>query len=110
MGQIIRACFNLLKKKIGLALLLSLPNFTKTFKIEYNASWINIGAILMHEKKPITYFSEKFNGVILNYPTYDKKLYALAKTLETWQHYLWHKESVIYTDHESLKHFKAKIS
>jgi hypothetical protein len=45
MGQIIRACFNLLKKKIGLALLLSLPNFTKTFKIEYNASWINIGAI-----------------------------------------------------------------
>ena len=24
--------------------------------------------------------------------------------METWQHYLWHKEFVIHSDHESLKH------
>jgi hypothetical protein len=30
---------------------------------------------------------------VLNYPTYDKKLYALVRTLETWQHYLWQKKS-----------------
>ena len=27
---------------------------------------------------------------------------------ETWQHYLWPKEFVIHTDHESLKHLKGQ--
>ena len=37
-----------------------------------------------------------------------KELYALVRVLETWQHYLWPKEFVIHTDHESLKHFKGQ--
>jgi len=37
----------------------------------------------MQYKKPLTYFSEKLNGANLNYPSYDKKLYALVRTLET---------------------------
>jgi hypothetical protein len=44
----------------------------------------------------------------LNYPTYDKELYALVRALETWQHYLWLKEFVIHSDHESLKHLKGQ--
>ncbi|KAF7832465.1 Transposon Ty3-I Gag-Pol polyprotein [Senna tora] len=40
--------------------------------------------------------------------TYDKELYALVRALETWQHYLWSKEFVIHTDHESLKHLKGQ--
>ncbi|KAL6312878.1 hypothetical protein AAG906_022639 [Vitis piasezkii] len=59
------------------------------------------------EKRPIAYFSEKLNGATLNYPTYDKELYAVRQ-LETWQHFLWLKEFVIYTDHESLKHLKGQ--
>jgi hypothetical protein len=43
-----------------------------------------------------------------HYPTYDKELYALVRALETWQHYLWPKEFVIHTDHESLKHLKGQ--
>ena len=62
----------------------------------------------MQEKWPIAYFSEKLNGVALNYPTYEKELYALVRTLETWQHYLWPKEFVIHTNHESLKHLKGQ--
>jgi len=44
----------------------------------------------------------------LNYPTYDKELYALVRTLETWQHYLWPNEFVIHSYHESLKHLKGQ--
>jgi hypothetical protein len=44
----------------------------------------------------------------LNYPTCDKELYALIRTLETWQHYLWSKDFVIHYDHESLKHLKGQ--
>ncbi|RVW25290.1 Transposon Ty3-I Gag-Pol polyprotein [Vitis vinifera] len=53
-------------------------------------------------------FSEKLNGAALNYPKYDKELYALVRALETWQHYLWPKEFVIHADHESLKHLKGQ--
>ncbi|XP_031378486.1 uncharacterized protein LOC116193880 [Punica granatum] len=45
-------------------------------------------AVLMQEKRHIAYFSEKLNGAVLNYSTYDKELYALVRALETWQHYL----------------------
>jgi hypothetical protein len=62
------------------------------------------------EKRSIAYFSEKLNGAALNYQTYDKELYALVGALETWQHYLWPKEFVIHTDHESLKHLKGQVN
>ncbi|XP_052489816.1 uncharacterized protein LOC105763661 [Gossypium raimondii] len=88
--------------------LLSLPDFNKTFEIECDASGIGIGAALMQDGRPIAYFSEKLNGATLNYPTYDKELYALIQGLETWQHYLWPKEFVIHSDHEALKHLKGQ--
>ena len=62
----------------------------------------------MQDKRPIAYFSEKLNGAALNYPVYDKEMYALVRALETWQHYLRPKEFVIHTDHESLKHIKGQ--
>ena len=41
--------FNLIKDKLVSALLLALPDFAKTFKIEYDTSGIGIGAILMQK-------------------------------------------------------------
>ncbi|XP_013628485.1 PREDICTED: uncharacterized protein LOC106334699 [Brassica oleracea var. oleracea] len=100
--------FQLLKERLSNAPLLVLPNFLKTFEIECDASGVGIRAVLMQEKRPIAYFSEKLRGATLNYPTYDKELYALVRALQTWQHYLWPKEFVIHTDHESLKHLKGQ--
>uniref|UniRef100_A0A2N9GVB3 RNA-directed DNA polymerase n=1 Tax=Fagus sylvatica TaxID=28930 RepID=A0A2N9GVB3_FAGSY len=107
-GEEQEKAFQLIKQKLTNAPLLSLPNFSKTFEIECDASGVGIGAVLMQEGRPIAYFSEKLSGAALNYPTYDKELYALVWALETWQHYLWPKEFVIHTDHESLKHLKGQ--
>ncbi|XP_056858080.1 uncharacterized protein LOC130507383, partial [Raphanus sativus] len=100
--------FQMLKDKLTSAPLLALPDFSKTFEIECDASGIGTGAVLMQDKKPIAYFSEKLGGATLNYPTYDKELYALVRALQVWQHYLWPKEFVIHTDHESIKHLKGQ--
>jgi hypothetical protein len=62
----------------------------------------------MYDKKLITYFSQKLNGTTLNYPTYDKELCALVRTLDTWEHYFWPKELVIHTNHQSLKYLKSQ--
>jgi hypothetical protein len=100
--------FHELKKHLTEAPLLVLPDFTKTFVIECDASGIGIGGVLMQERKPVAYFSEKLGGAQLNYSMDDKKLYALVRVLETWQHYLWPKEFVIHLDHEALKDLKGQ--
>ena len=62
----------------------------------------------MQEGKPVAYFSKKLHGPALNYSTYDKELYALVRSLETWRHYLWPKKFVIHSDHESLKYLRSQ--
>jgi hypothetical protein len=75
--------FNTLIDKLTHAPLLQLPDFSKTFELECDASGIGIGGVLLQEGKPIAYFSEKLSGPSLNYSTYDKELYALVHVLET---------------------------
>jgi hypothetical protein len=100
--------FNTLIDKLTHAPLLQLPNFDKAFELECDASGIGIGGVLLQDGKHIAYFSEKLSEPSLNYSTYDKELYALVRVLETWQHYLWPKEFVIHSDHESLKHIRGQ--
>ncbi|XP_022683199.1 uncharacterized protein LOC111257603, partial [Setaria italica] len=102
--------FSTLKDKLTNAPLLQLPDFTKVFELECDASGIGLGAVLLQEGKPVAYFSEKLSGASLNYSTYDKELYALVRTLHTWQHYLWHREFIIHSDHEALKHIRTQTN
>ena len=60
--------------------------------------------------RPIAYHSEKLDGARLNYPIYDKELFALVRVLQVWQHYLWPKEFIIHSDHESLKYLKGQAN
>jgi hypothetical protein len=108
-GEAQEKAFEELKMKLTSAPLLALPDFGKTFEIECDASGVGIECVLMQEGRPIAYFSEKLSGPTLNYSVYDKELYALVRSLETWPHYLLPKEFVIHSDHESLKHLKGQL-
>ena len=82
-GKVQENSFNILKDKLTHAPLLQLHDFNKTFELGCDASGIGLGGVLLQERKPIAYFSEKLSGPTLNYSTYDKQLYALVRTLET---------------------------
>ncbi|KAG8483069.1 hypothetical protein CXB51_021931 [Gossypium anomalum] len=74
--------FNLIKECLVKAPLLSLPDFSKTFEIECDASGVGIGAVLTQDRRLVAYFSEKLSGASLNYP------YKLNKRHAKWVEYL----------------------
>ena len=100
--------FNELKNLLTHAPVLALPNFDKPFEIHCDASGNGIRGVLMQEKRLIAYFSEKLSGAQLNYPIYDKELYALVRVLHEWEHYLRPHEFIIHIDHETLKYLKGQ--
>ena len=60
--------FNELKRFLTKAPLLALPDFSKTFEIECDASGLGIGGVLMQNGRPIAYHSEKLDGARLTTP------------------------------------------
>ena len=78
-GEKQEMAFVLLKDKLCSAPVLSLPDFTKAFEIECDASEMGICVVFKQDWRPITYFSEKLSRVTVNNPTYDKKTLRIGK-------------------------------
>ncbi|XP_074303235.1 uncharacterized protein LOC141637674 [Silene latifolia] len=100
--------FEEVKSKLSSAPVLTLPDFDKLFEVECDASGVGIGAVLVQDKRPVAYFSEKLGGARLNYSTYDKEFYAIVRALDHWGHYLRPKPFVLHSDHEALKHIHGQ--
>jgi hypothetical protein len=67
-----------------------------------------MGAVLLQHGKPICFHSETFNGAVINYPTYDKELYALVQSVKKWKHYLLGKETIVHTNHQPLQYLQSQ--
>ena len=100
--------FDTLKGKINTAPVLTLPNLQHPFEIETDAGGYAMGTLLMQHRNPIFYHSETFTQAVINYPTYDKELYALVQSVKKWKHYLMGKETIIHTDHQPLQYLQSQ--
>ncbi|GKA95171.1 putative nucleotidyltransferase, ribonuclease H [Tanacetum coccineum] len=69
---------------------------------------VAIGGVLSQGGRPVAYFSEKLTEPKSRYTTYDLEFYAVVQAVKHWRHYLFHKEFVLFTDHDSLRHIRTQ--
>jgi hypothetical protein len=97
--------FQTLKTSMCTTLVLSLPDFTKTFVLECDASGKGISFVCMQEGRPLAFTSKQLSEKNLGKPIYEKEMLAILHAVELWRPYLLGKLFQIKTDHQNLKYF-----
>jgi hypothetical protein len=96
--------FQIIKKKLTTAPVLTLPDIHQDFVVFCDASRQGLGCVLMQNEKFIAYASRLLKPHEQNYPTHDLELAAIVHALKIWRHYLIGNKCHIFTDHKSLKY------
>lgn len=96
--------FEQLKKVVSTPFVLALPDFKKSFIEEYDASGVGLGAMLMQEGIPISYFSKSLKGREITLSNYKKEFLALVTMVQKWRPYLLGPAFKVKTDQQSLKY------
>ena len=90
-----------------------MPDHTKPFQIECDASKYASGAVLTQldsngDRHPCTFISKTFSPTERNYEIYDRELLAIIRALEEWRHYIQgspHTTTVL-SDHKNLTYYR----
>ena len=92
---------------------LTMPDHTRPFQIECDASKYASGAILTQldsngDRHPCAYISKTFSPAERNYKIYDRELLAIIRALEEWRHYIQGSPhtTTILSDHKNLTYYR----
>nr|GEV22261.1 Ty3/gypsy retrotransposon protein [Tanacetum cinerariifolium] len=96
--------FDMLKGALSSAPVLALPDPTKQFVLEKDASEGGLGTVLMQERHPVSFFSRAISPRQSALSVYEKELLAIMMAVKQWHYYLITSPFVIRTDQRSLKH------
>jgi hypothetical protein len=86
------------------ARVLTLPNFSKQFQLDADASDLGVGAALMQDGHPIALITKALGPRTQGLSTYEKEYLAILIVVDQWRVYLQLAEFVIFTDQKRLTH------
>ncbi|WVZ92138.1 hypothetical protein U9M48_038225 [Paspalum notatum var. saurae] len=95
--------FTVLKQALLTAPLLQLPDFSKRFVVDTDASGSGFGAVLHQGDGAIAFFSRAVAPHHAKLQAYERELIGLVKAVRHWRPYLWGRAFTVRTDHWSLK-------
>ena len=106
--------FNELKRQFQEAPVLQMPDLSKPFVVETDASKFASGGILWQQDMngdwhPCSYISKSFSETKQNYKIYDWELLVIIWALTEWRHYLQGSQhpTTILSNHKNLMYFKT---
>ncbi|THH21307.1 hypothetical protein EUX98_g8414 [Antrodiella citrinella] len=106
--------FATLKERFAEAPVLIIPDKTKSFQVESDASKFATGAVLRQQDgngdwHPCAYLSQSLNEAERNYQIYDRELLGIIRALTEWRHLLegnMHPVDIL-SDHKNLTFFRT---
>jgi hypothetical protein len=101
----IAQAFQTLKMAMCTTPVLALPDFTKTFVLECDASGKGIGVVLMQEGQSLAFTSKQLSEINLGKSICEKEMLAILHVDDLWCPYLLGQRFQIKTNHQSLKYF-----
>ncbi|XP_066373676.1 uncharacterized mitochondrial protein AtMg00860-like [Miscanthus floridulus] len=81
--------FDVLKAAVTLAPILAMPDFTKDFVVECDASSHGFGAVLIQDAHLIVFFSRPIVPRHRSHTAYERELICLVHAIQHWRPYLW---------------------
>ena len=90
-----------------------MPDQTKPFQIETDASKYATGAVLTQldsngNRHPISFISKTFSPTKQNYEIYDREILAIIRALNEWRHYIQGTShtTTILSNHKNLTYYR----
>jgi RNase H-like domain found in reverse transcriptase/Integrase zinc binding domain len=91
-----------------------IPDQSKPFQIESDASKVATGAVLTQldlngDRHPVAFLSKTFTEIKRKYKIYDQELLGIIQALKEWRHYIQGSGhmTVVYSDHKNLTYFRT---
>jgi RNase H-like domain found in reverse transcriptase len=105
--------FKTLKGRFLQEPVLMMPDHSKPFQIESDASKYASGAVLTQtdingDRHPVAFLSKTFTDTERRYEIYDRELLGIVRALKEWRHYIQGSghTTLIHNDHRNLTYFR----